>query len=152
MHIVSPYCLPWILQIAVHTLTPSDPAVSPAREEVVTIIALLSADVILLTPPSSRQAALAAQQKFIAPEGDMVTLLNVFRAYRKVQKNKVGEGIHSDNMAARFHVFLWVQYFIFANRLLYLFVSFLLSRHFSYVVRSPVRFTSLGTHDQETPQ
>ena len=58
-------------------------------EEVVTIIALLSADTIMLTPPSSREAALAARQKFIAPEGDMMTLLNVFRAYRKVQKNKV---------------------------------------------------------------
>ena len=60
------------------------------REEVVTIISLLSADVILLTPPSSRQEALAARQKFTAPEGDMMTLLNVFRAYRTVHKNKVG--------------------------------------------------------------
>ncbi|XP_037076284.1 ATP-dependent RNA helicase DHX33-like [Pollicipes pollicipes] len=57
-------------------------------EEVVTIIALLSADVILLTPAAGRQEALAAHQKFVAPEGDMITLLNVFRAYRKVHKNK----------------------------------------------------------------
>ena len=80
------------------------------REEVVTIIALLSADVILLTPPSSRQEALAARQKFVAPEGDMMTLLNVFRGYRKVQKNKVGE-MTGSNIPAQFLSFFGMQHF-----------------------------------------
>jgi ATP-dependent RNA helicase DHX33 len=53
-------------------------------EEVVTIVALLSAESPFLLPAARdrREEAEAAHRKFQAPEGDLVTLLNVWRAFR----------------------------------------------------------------------
>jgi len=44
---------------------------------------------ILLTPVSKREEALAARKKFISSEGDLITYLNIFRAFKQA-KNQVG--------------------------------------------------------------
>ena len=63
-------------------------------EEIITIVALLYGDQsILLTPQSKREEALASRKKFISSEGDLITYLNIFRAYKQA-KNQV-----SDNLA-----------------------------------------------------
>ena len=36
-----------------------------------------------------REEALAARQKFMSSEGDHITLLNIYRAYKSVNGNKV---------------------------------------------------------------
>ena len=63
-------------------------------EEIITIVALLYGDQsILLTPQSKRVEALASRKKFVSSEGDLITYLNIFRAYKQA-KNQV-----SDNLA-----------------------------------------------------
>ncbi|XP_048042754.1 ATP-dependent RNA helicase DHX33 [Megalobrama amblycephala] len=57
-------------------------------EEVLTIISLLSVDSVLYNPPARRDDVLAARKKFISSEGDHMTLLNIYRAYKKVSGNK----------------------------------------------------------------
>ncbi len=57
-------------------------------EEIITIIAILSGESILLTPTHKREEAIQARKKFSTSEGDHLTLLKIFRAYTKAQ-NKV---------------------------------------------------------------
>lgn len=57
-------------------------------EEILTFISLLSVDSVLYNPPARRDDVLAVRKKFISSEGDLVTLLNIYRAYRKVSGNK----------------------------------------------------------------
>ncbi|XP_060603694.1 ATP-dependent RNA helicase DHX33-like isoform X1 [Ruditapes philippinarum] len=57
-------------------------------EEILTIVSLLSVDSVLYTPQSKREHAVAVRQKFMSSEGDHITLLNVFRAYKGVNGNK----------------------------------------------------------------
>lgn len=57
-------------------------------EEVLTIMSMLSTESVLINPHSKREEALAARQKFLSSEGDHITLLNVFRAYKGVNGNK----------------------------------------------------------------
>ncbi|XP_063809749.1 ATP-dependent RNA helicase DHX33 isoform X2 [Pseudophryne corroboree] len=57
-------------------------------EEILTIVALLSVDSILHNPPAKRDEVQAARKKFISSEGDHFTLLNVFRAFKNLGKNK----------------------------------------------------------------
>ncbi|XP_019879250.2 ATP-dependent RNA helicase DHX33 [Aethina tumida] len=58
-------------------------------EEALTVIALLSAESILITPPSKRELAQKVRQKFCSGYGDHITLLNIYREFSNVgQSNK----------------------------------------------------------------
>ena len=57
--------------------------------EVLTVVAMLSVDSILFTPPNKREEALSARRKFLSDDGDHMTLLNIYRAYKGVKGNKV---------------------------------------------------------------
>lgn len=57
-------------------------------EEVVSIVSLLSVDTVLYNPPARRDEVQAARKKFISSEGDHMTLLNIYRAFKKVSGNK----------------------------------------------------------------
>lgn len=62
---------------------------SPHREEVVSIVALLSADSILINSTAQREQAANSRAKFASSEGDHITLLNILRAFMKAKQNKV---------------------------------------------------------------
>lgn len=57
-------------------------------EEIITIVALLSVDSLTYTPQSKRDHAIAVRKKFISSEGDHMTILNIYRAYKAVGGNK----------------------------------------------------------------
>lgn len=57
-------------------------------EEVLSIVSLLSVDTVLYNPPARREEVLAARKKFTSSEGDHMTLLNIYRAFKKVSGNK----------------------------------------------------------------
>ncbi|KAM8899844.1 ATP-dependent RNA helicase DHX33 isoform 1-T1 [Spinachia spinachia] len=57
-------------------------------EEILSIVSLLSVDTVLFNPPARREEVLAARKKFSSSEGDHVTLLNIYRAFKKVSGNK----------------------------------------------------------------
>lgn len=58
-------------------------------EEMLTIVSLLSVDSVLYNPPARRDEVQAVRRKFVSSEGDHVTLLNVYRAFRNASANKV---------------------------------------------------------------
>ncbi|KAB0406265.1 hypothetical protein E2I00_014310, partial [Balaenoptera physalus] len=57
-------------------------------EEILTIISLLSVDSVLYNPPSRRDEVQAVRKKFISSEGDHITLLNIYRAFKNTGRNK----------------------------------------------------------------
>ncbi|XP_074452366.1 ATP-dependent RNA helicase DHX33 isoform X1 [Larus michahellis] len=57
-------------------------------EEILTIVSLLSVDSVLYNPPARRDEVQSIRKKFISSEGDHLTLLNVYRAFRNVSGNK----------------------------------------------------------------
>ncbi|XP_041657986.1 ATP-dependent RNA helicase DHX33 [Cheilinus undulatus] len=57
-------------------------------EEILSIVSLLSVDTVLYNPPARRDEVLAARKKFSSSEGDHMTLLNIYRAFKKVSGNK----------------------------------------------------------------
>ncbi|XP_073446671.1 ATP-dependent RNA helicase DHX33 isoform X1 [Dendrobates tinctorius] len=57
-------------------------------EEILTIVALLSVDSVLHNPPAKRDEVQAVRKKFISSEGDHITLLNIYRAFKNLGKNK----------------------------------------------------------------
>ncbi|XP_031166555.1 ATP-dependent RNA helicase DHX33 isoform X1 [Sander lucioperca] len=57
-------------------------------EEILSIVSLLSVDTVLFNPPARRDEVLAARKKFSSSEGDHMTLLNIYRAFKKVSGNK----------------------------------------------------------------
>lgn len=59
-----------------------------STEEILTVISLLSVDSVLYNPPARRDDVLAVRKKFISSEGDHITLLNIYRAFKKVSGNK----------------------------------------------------------------
>ncbi|XP_019941741.1 ATP-dependent RNA helicase DHX33 [Paralichthys olivaceus] len=57
-------------------------------EEILCIVSLLSVDTVLYNPPARREEVLAARKKFSSSEGDHMTLLSIYRAFKKVSGNK----------------------------------------------------------------
>ncbi|TRY57199.1 hypothetical protein DNTS_003281 [Danionella cerebrum] len=57
-------------------------------EEILTLVSLLSVDSVLFNPPSLRDEVATVRKKFVSSEGDHVTLLNIYRAFRKAGGNK----------------------------------------------------------------
>lgn len=57
-------------------------------EEILSIVSVLSVDTVLYNPPARRDEVLAARKKFSSSEGDHMTLLNIYRAFKKVSGNK----------------------------------------------------------------
>ncbi|KAF3706694.1 putative ATP-dependent RNA helicase DHX33 [Channa argus] len=57
-------------------------------EEILSIVSLLSVDSVLYNPPARRDEVLAARKKFTSSEGDHMTLLNIYRAFKRVSGNK----------------------------------------------------------------
>ncbi|XP_034462074.1 ATP-dependent RNA helicase DHX33 [Hippoglossus hippoglossus] len=57
-------------------------------EEILCIVSLLSVDTVLFNPPARRDEVLAARKKFSSSEGDHMTLLSIYRAFKKVSGNK----------------------------------------------------------------
>uniref|UniRef100_A0A3Q3LHD7 ATP-dependent RNA helicase DHX33 n=1 Tax=Mastacembelus armatus TaxID=205130 RepID=A0A3Q3LHD7_9TELE len=57
-------------------------------EEILSIVSLLSVDSVLYNPPARREEVQAARKKFISSEGDHMTLLNIYRAFKKASGNK----------------------------------------------------------------
>lgn len=58
-------------------------------EEILTIVSLLSVDSVLYNPPSRRDEVQGVRKKFIASEGDHITLLNIYRTFKNIGGNKV---------------------------------------------------------------
>jgi len=52
-------------------------------EEVITIVSMLSGDTILVTPANKKEDAIASRKHFISTEGDHITYLKIFRAYKQ---------------------------------------------------------------------
>lgn len=59
-------------------------------EEILTIVSLLSVDSVLYSPPARRDEVQSVRKKFISSEGDHLTLLSVYRAFKNVSGSKVG--------------------------------------------------------------
>ena len=57
--------------------------------EVLSVVAMLSVDSVYFSSHNQRDKAVSVQRKFISSDGDHVTLLNVYRAYKSARGNKV---------------------------------------------------------------
>lgn len=68
------------------------------REEVVTIVSILSGESILVTPQAKREEAAAARKKFFSSEGDHLTYLKMFRAFKSAQNQAI---MHSFTVRAK---------------------------------------------------
>lgn len=67
-------------------------------------------DTVLYNPPARREEVLAARKKFTSSEGDHMTLLNIYRAFKKVGGNKVRKtSSDAAGLLLRSAVFLLLQ-------------------------------------------
>ncbi|KAI0240506.1 ATP-dependent RNA helicase DHX33 [Lamellibrachia satsuma] len=57
-------------------------------DEMLTIVSLLSVESILHTPQNKREEATAVRRKFVSPDGDHLTMLNIYRAYKGFNGSK----------------------------------------------------------------
>ncbi len=57
-------------------------------EEILTVVSLLFVETVVHSPNNKKELAAAAHQKFLSSDGDHVTLLNIYRAYKGVNGNK----------------------------------------------------------------
>ncbi|XP_065842530.1 ATP-dependent RNA helicase DHX33-like isoform X2 [Oscarella lobularis] len=58
-------------------------------EEALTIVALMSVDSVLYYPHGEKgDKALAARRRFFSPDGDPITMLNIYHAYRAMKGNR----------------------------------------------------------------
>ncbi|XP_063842000.1 ATP-dependent RNA helicase DHX33-like [Scylla paramamosain] len=58
-------------------------------DEVLSIISMLSSESIFVNPAGKKEQAAIARRKFTSVEGDHITLLKVFRAFKAAKKNKM---------------------------------------------------------------
>lgn len=63
-------------------------------------------DSVLHNPPARRDEVQAVRKKFISSEGDHLTLLNVYRAFKNVSGNKVG--CSEDSRVCAGEEFFWL--------------------------------------------
>jgi len=56
-------------------------------EELLTIVSLLSVDSVIYTPSQHREKSRKAFQKFVSSEGDQISLLKFYRAYKNARGN-----------------------------------------------------------------
>jgi ATP-dependent RNA helicase DHX33 len=59
------------------------------REEILSIVALLSSESVFVTPSTKREQAVAAHEKFVSSSGDHITMLNIYRSFSTVTQKKV---------------------------------------------------------------
>eukprot|EP01135_Chromosphaera_perkinsii_P011544 Nk52_evm2s2438 gene=Nk52_evmTU2s2438 len=57
-------------------------------EEILTIVSMLSVDSVFYAPNDKREKANFSKRKFASYEGDHITLLNVFKAYKEAGESK----------------------------------------------------------------
>ncbi len=57
--------------------------------EIVSIVAMLSVESVLFTPPDRRERAMECRRKFVSTDGDHLMLLKIYRAFKSVKGNKV---------------------------------------------------------------
>ena len=57
--------------------------------QVLSIISTLSSESIFVNPTGKKDIATNVRRKFTTVEGDHITLLKVFRAFKAAKKNKV---------------------------------------------------------------
>ena len=57
--------------------------------EILTVVSMLSMDSVLYTPSNKKEEASTARKKFLSADGDHMTLLSIYRAYKGVKGNKV---------------------------------------------------------------
>ncbi|CAM6100534.1 unnamed protein product [Calypogeia fissa] len=65
-------------------------------EEMLTTVAMLSAESIFFTPREKLKEANAARQRFTSPYGDHITLVNVMRSYTQEVETSESSGIGAD--------------------------------------------------------
>ena len=59
--------------------------------KVLTVVSMLSVDSVVFVPRNKKEAVAAAHQKFVCEDGDHMTLLNIYRAYKSNKGNKLRE-------------------------------------------------------------
>ena len=59
--------------------------------EVLTVVSMLSVDSVVFVPRNKKEVVAAAHRKFVSEDGDHMTLLNIYRAYKSNKGNKVRE-------------------------------------------------------------
>lgn len=57
-------------------------------EEMLSIVAILSSESVVVTPANKREQAMAARQKFTSPHGDHITLLNIYRGFNNAGQKR----------------------------------------------------------------
>jgi len=70
-------------------------------EEAIIIAALLSTENIFIFPANRREEAKVVHQKFYAAEGDLTTMLNVYKAYNRISKPEQKNWCHEHFLNAR---------------------------------------------------
>ena len=58
-------------------------------QEIAVIVAMLQVENVYLEPPNQRNKARVAKRNFEVAEGDLLTLLNVFNAYKQQEPGSV---------------------------------------------------------------
>lgn len=86
-------------------------------DEMLTIVACLSGESIFLNPPSKREQAISARQKFASPYGDHIMLLNTFKEFSRLTPNTTSRDFKN---TSRNHQRMWcVEHYINMRHILY---------------------------------